>query len=82
MPGVPESHRSATAEPAPASFRQPKPVVRWLGVGLAVAGGVLSYQLLLYSAAPQRSNPLVELLCGGKSGLTAEGDCGSVLMSP
>ncbi len=82
MPGMPESSFSGTAGPAPPSFHQPKPVVRWLGVALAAAGAVLSYQLLLYSAAPQRNNPLVELLCGGKGGLTAEGDCGSVLTSP
>ncbi len=84
MPAPPDSASllPTIAERARPRFHQPKPALRWLGVVLAAAGAVVSWQLLLFSAAPQRNHPLVELLCGGRSALAAEGDCGSVLTAP
>lgn len=71
------THSPAAPETPPLASRQPKPALRWVAVVLALAGWVVSLQLLLASAGA--AAPLLDAICvaGGES----PDDCGAVLRS-
>jgi len=55
------------SEPAagnPPVHRLPKPLLRWIAVGLAAFGWLISLQLLQASSGSSASNPVLEALCG------------------
>ncbi len=75
----PEAPVSATA--GPLRFRQPKDLIRWLAVFLAIAGWYVSLQLLQVSVDSNATNPFVSAVCpsGAHAG---KSDCAAVLSSP
>jgi protein-disulfide isomerase/uncharacterized membrane protein len=71
-----------TGVQVPLSFRQPRPVVRWLAVLLAAVGWYVSLQLLRVASGARPADPLLQALCGGQADPGQTDDCTSVLTSP
>jgi protein-disulfide isomerase/uncharacterized membrane protein len=65
----------------PVRFQQPKDLIRWLAVFLAVAGWFVSLQLLQVSVNSNQTNPFVSAVCPTKEG-AEKSDCAAVLSSP
>jgi protein-disulfide isomerase len=75
----PEAPASATARPLP--FRQPKDLIRWLAVFVALAGWYFSLQLLQVSVNSSASNPFLAAVCSSGRD-DAKSDCAEVLSAP
>jgi protein-disulfide isomerase/uncharacterized membrane protein len=69
---------SAQHPAADVPLYQPKRWIRWLAVGLALAGWWVSWQLLRVSFGAPTNSPFLQALCGGG----ADSGCDSVLTSP
>lgn len=68
----------ASSAVLPLEFRQPRQLIRWLGVIVAFAGWAASLDLFLVSTRVMAKSALFDAVCGGGP----DNDCTSVLTAP